>query len=99
MSAHGLLAKVAATVVTGVVGVAAYDLLRRAAAKAPVHEAAVTAAEWGLRGVRKAEETAESTRLASPTSSRRHANASGKRPHRLRWPTQTTTTTTNRHQQ
>ena len=41
-----------------------YDLLRRAAAKAPVHEAAVTAAEWGLRGVRKAEETAESTRLA-----------------------------------
>lgn len=64
MSAHGLLAKVAATVVTGAVGAAAYDLLRRAAAKAPVHEAAVTAAEWGLRGVRKAEETAESTRLA-----------------------------------
>ncbi len=64
MSAHGLLAKVAATVVTGAVGAAAYDLLCRAAAKAPVHEAAVTAAEWGLRGVRKAEETAESTRLA-----------------------------------
>ena len=63
MSAHGLLAKVAATVVTGAVGAAAYDLLRRAAAKAPVHEAAVTATEWGLRGVRKAEEGAESARL------------------------------------
>ena len=63
MSAHGLLTKVAATVVTGAVGAAAYDLLRRAAAKAPVHEAAVTATEWGLRGVRKAEEGAESARL------------------------------------
>jgi Protein of unknown function (DUF1490) len=62
--AHGLFAKVVGTVVTGAVGVAAYDALRRIAAKAPVHEAAVTAAEWGLRGVRKAEETAESTRLA-----------------------------------
>jgi Protein of unknown function (DUF1490) len=64
MIAHGLFAKVVGTVVTGVVGVAAYDALRRIAAKAPVHEAAVTATEWGLRGVRKAEETAESTRLA-----------------------------------
>jgi len=63
MGAHGLLAKVAATVVTGAVGAAAYDLLRRAAAKAPVHEAAVTATEWGLRGARKAEEGAESARL------------------------------------
>jgi hypothetical protein len=33
------------------------------AAKAPVHEAAVTTAAWGLRGVRKAEEGAESARL------------------------------------
>ena len=42
MIAHGLFAKVAATVVTGAVGAAAYDALRRVAANAPVHEAAVT---------------------------------------------------------
>lgn len=63
MVVQGVLAKVAATVVTGAVGAAAYDLLRRAAAKAPVHEVAVTTAEWGLRGVRKTEEGAESARL------------------------------------
>lgn len=61
--AHGLIAKVAATVLTGAVGAAAYDALRRVAVKAPVHEAAVTATEWGMRGVRKAEEAAESVRL------------------------------------
>jgi hypothetical protein len=64
MIAHGFFAKVAGTVVTGALGAAAYDALRRVAAKAPVHEAAVTATEWGLRGVRKAEDTAESARLA-----------------------------------
>lgn len=63
MIVHGLLSKVAATVVTGAVGAAAYDLLRKAAAKAPVHEVAVTTTEWGLRGVRKAEGGAESARL------------------------------------
>lgn len=63
MAVHGLLAKAAATVVTGAVGVAAYDLLRTAARKAPVHDAAVTATEWGLRGTRRAEEAAESARL------------------------------------
>jgi peroxiredoxin family protein len=63
MMAHGLLSKVAATVLTGALGAAAYDLLRRAAATAPVHEVAVTTTEWGLRGVRKAEEGAESARL------------------------------------
>jgi tRNA G26 N,N-dimethylase Trm1 len=64
MIAHGFFAKVVGTAVTGAVGAAAYDALRRVAAKAPVHEAAVTATEWGLRGVRRAEETAESARLA-----------------------------------
>jgi hypothetical protein len=64
MIAHGLFAKVATTVVTGAVGAAAYDALRRVAARAPVHETAVTATEWGLRGVRKAEGSAESARLA-----------------------------------
>jgi hypothetical protein len=43
--------------------VAAYDVLRRVAAKVPVREASVTAAEWALRGARKAEETAETARL------------------------------------
>ena len=46
MIAHGVFAKVAGTVFTGA---AAYDALRRVAARAPVHEAAVTATEWGLR--------------------------------------------------
>jgi len=64
MIAHGIFTKVAGTVVTGAVGAAGYDAVRRVAAKAPVHETAVTATAWGLRGVRKAEETAESARLA-----------------------------------
>jgi hypothetical protein len=63
MVVHGLLAKVASTVVTGAVGAVAYDVFRRAVAKAPVHEAAVTTTEWGLRGVRSAERGAESARL------------------------------------
>jgi hypothetical protein len=63
MVVHGLLAKAATTVATGAVGVAAYDLLKKAVAKLPVREASVTAAEWALRGARKAEETAETARL------------------------------------
>ena len=60
---HGLLARAATTVVTGAVGVAAYDGLRKAVAKAPIREAAVTTTAWALRGARKAEESAESARL------------------------------------
>lgn len=63
MVLHGALAKAATTVVTGAVGVAAYDALRKAVAKMPIREASVTAAEWALRGARKAEETAETARL------------------------------------
>ena len=63
MIVHGLLAKVASTVVTGAVGVAAYELARKAIAKAPVREATVATAALGLRGARKAEEGAESARL------------------------------------
>jgi hypothetical protein len=63
MAVHGLLAKAAGTVVTGLVGVSAYEALRKALKTAPVHEAAVTATEWGLRGTRRAEEAAESARL------------------------------------
>lgn len=61
--AFPLLAKAATTVVTGLVGVSAYELLRKAVDKAPLHEAAVTATEWSLRGTRRAEEVAESARL------------------------------------
>lgn len=60
---QGLLAKAVGTVATGVVGVAAYDALRKAVAKAPVRETAVSATALGLRGVRKAEEGAERARL------------------------------------
>ena len=63
MLVHGLLGKAAGTVVTGLVGVSAYEVLRKAVAKAPLHDAAVTATEWGLRGTRRAEEAAESARL------------------------------------
>ena len=63
MVLHGILAKAATTVVTGAVGVAAYDALRKVVSKVPVREASVTAAEWALRGTRKAEETAETARL------------------------------------
>ncbi len=63
MATYGILAKAATLVVHGVVGAAAYDVVRKAAAKAPLHQTAVSAAELGLRGTRKAEEAAESARL------------------------------------
>jgi hypothetical protein len=63
MLVHGLLAKAAGTVVTGLVGVSAYEVLRKAVSTNQAHNAAVTATEWGLRGTRRAEEAAESARL------------------------------------
>jgi lysozyme family protein len=63
MVLQAFLAKAASTVVTGAVGVAAYQGLRKAVEKAPVREASVTATAWALRGARKAEEGAESARL------------------------------------
>jgi hypothetical protein len=63
MVVQGLLGKAAGTVVTGLVGVSAYEIVRKALGKAPLHDAAVTATEWGLRGSRRAEEAAESARL------------------------------------
>ncbi|MCZ4554044.1 DUF1490 family protein [Rhodococcus maanshanensis] len=63
MPLHGLIIKAASTVVTGAVGVAAYNGARRIVASAPLREAAVTATEWSLRGARRAEEGAESARL------------------------------------
>ncbi len=52
MAVYGLLAKAAGTVVTGLVGVTAYEVVRKAVAKAPLHETAVKGAELGLRGTR-----------------------------------------------
>ena len=63
MAVQALLAKAATTVITGLAGVTAYEVLRKAAAKAPLHETAVKSAELGLRGTRKAEVAAESARL------------------------------------
>ncbi|VBA40127.1 hypothetical protein LAUMK13_02919 [Mycobacterium innocens] len=63
MVAHVLLVKAASTVVTGLVGVSAYEVLRKAVGPAPIHRAAVAATEWGLRGTRRAEVAAESARL------------------------------------
>jgi hypothetical protein len=63
MVVQGLLGKAAGTVFTGLVGVSAYEVVRKALAKAPLHDAAVAATEWGLRGTRRAEEAAESARL------------------------------------
>jgi hypothetical protein len=63
MAVQALFARAATTVFTGLVGVSAYQVLRKAVQKAPLHETAVTATEWGLRGTRRAEEVAESVRL------------------------------------
>lgn len=60
---RGAFGRGVAWLVTGVVGAAAYDLAVWAAKKAPLHQAAVSAAELSLRGTRKAEEAAESARL------------------------------------
>lgn len=63
MTVQRLLAKGSILLANGFVGAAAYQLAVRAAKKASLHQAAVSAAELGLRGIRKAEEAAESTRL------------------------------------
>ena len=63
MALQGLLVKAASTVVTGAVGVAAYNGVRKALAKAPLREASVSATALALRGARKAEEGAEAARL------------------------------------
>ncbi|OBH16621.1 DUF1490 family protein [Mycolicibacter sinensis] len=59
MAWHGVVLKVAPTVVTGVVGVAAYQSLRTAVAKAPLRRATVTVTSWGIRAARHAQRTAE----------------------------------------
>jgi hypothetical protein len=59
MVLHGLLVKAAPTVVTGAVGVAAYQALRKGVAKVPVRAATVTVTAWGMRFAREAERKAQ----------------------------------------
>ncbi|MCV7393332.1 DUF1490 family protein [Mycobacterium paraseoulense] len=63
MAVHGFMAKAMPTVVTGVVGAAAYEAL----AKAPWRKATVIATAWGIRVAREAErkagQSAEQARL------------------------------------
>lgn len=59
---HGVLAKAAPTVVTGIVGAVAYDGLRKVAKK-PLRAAAVSMTAVGLRLAREVEESAERARL------------------------------------
>lgn len=58
MALHALMVKAAPTVLTGVVGAAAFEALRKAAGKAPLRKATVIATAWGLRVVREAERKA-----------------------------------------
>ncbi|MBI2701249.1 MULTISPECIES: DUF1490 family protein [Mycobacterium] len=60
---HGLVAKAGAAVFTGLVGVSAFEVVKRAVGKAPVRRSAVAVTELGLRGTRRAETAAESARL------------------------------------
>jgi hypothetical protein len=61
---QGVLAKAAPTVVTGVVGMIAYEGLRKVAEKKPLRAASVSVTAWGLRVAREAEEGAARARLA-----------------------------------
>ncbi|MCV7092100.1 DUF1490 family protein [Mycobacterium interjectum] len=69
MALHGFAAKAVPTVVTGAVGVAAYEALRRGVAKVPLRAATVTVTAWGMRVAREAErkagEGAERARLTA----------------------------------
>ncbi|ETW24076.1 hypothetical protein MGAST_10540, partial [Mycobacterium gastri 'Wayne'] len=52
---HGFMAKAVPTVITGTVGFAAYEVLRKGVAKLPLRAATVTATAWGIRVVHEAE--------------------------------------------
>ncbi|WP_343576759.1 DUF1490 family protein [Mycobacterium sp.] len=69
MVLNGFMAKAVPTVVTGAVGVAAYEAIRRGVAKMPMRSATVTVTAWGIRVGREAErragESAERARLSA----------------------------------
>lgn len=58
LALHGFMAKAVPTVVTGAVGVAAYEVVRKGAAKVPLRAATVTLTAWGMRVAREAERKA-----------------------------------------
>ena len=68
MAWHGLMAKAVPMTVTGVMGVATFEALRKAVAKAPLRKSTVVATAWGIRVAReverKAQTGAEQARLA-----------------------------------
>lgn len=69
LALHGFVARAMPTVVTGAVGVAAYEALRKGVAKVPFRAATVTVTAWGIRVAREAErkagESAERARLTA----------------------------------
>lgn len=69
LALHGFMAKAVPTVVTGAVGVAAYEAVRKGVAKVPLRAATVTVTAWGIRVGREAErragESAERARLTT----------------------------------
>ncbi|WP_101528503.1 DUF1490 family protein [Mycobacterium simiae] len=69
MALHGFIGKALPTVVTGAVGVATYEAVRKGVAKVPLRAATVTVTAWGIRVAREAErkagESAERARLTT----------------------------------
>ncbi|NHC23464.1 DUF1490 family protein [Nocardioides sp. IC4_145] len=60
-----ILTRAGSTLLTGLVGAAAYDAVRTTITRDGLHEGAVTAFAWGIRGKRRAEVAAEQLRLAT----------------------------------
>jgi hypothetical protein len=69
LALHGFMSKAVSTVVTGAVGAAAYEAVRKGVAKVPLRAATVTVTAWGIRVAREAErkagESAERARLTT----------------------------------
>ena len=65
MIAGQVVRRAGATVVTGVAGVAAVDVLKRVFSGGVARRGAVTVTAWGLRGARAAETGAETARLVA----------------------------------
>lgn len=78
---HAFMARAVPTVVTGAVGVAAYEATRKAVGKLPLRAATVTVTAWGLRAFREAErkagESAEQARLTASDVMAEARGASG----------------------
>lgn len=62
---HGLIARAAGAVATGLAGVVAYDGVKRVLRSGAIRGATVTGTAWGLRGIRAAEAGAEKARLVA----------------------------------